>query len=91
MSYLARYYNENMLSWLEENKDVDEKKKCLRNDSYNLLVKFEERIVKLIESRRNRIIKQITQHPIKFNSLTYKSCNEIKGDLSSIHQKTHYL
>lgn len=81
MSYLGRYYNSGMKEWLGENKDKDEKKKALRNDSYNLLCKYGSRIEKLIESRRNRVIKEITEHPIIFNSLTYKSCNELKCDL----------
>jgi putative transposase len=81
MSYLARYYNDSMLEWLEIHKDDDLTKKQLRNDAYNILLKYKSKIIPIIESKRNRIIRKLTEHPIQFNSLTYKSCNEIRGDL----------
>lgn len=81
LSYLGRYYSIDMEKWLLENKDKDEKKKSLRNDAYNLLCKYSDRIKKLINSRRNRVITEITKYPITFSSFTYKSCNELKMDL----------
>ncbi len=81
LSYLCRYYNENMINWLKENKDKDLKKKELRNDTYDLLLKYNERVIRLIESRRNRIIEDISKHPIVFNSLSFSGTNELKGDI----------
>ncbi len=81
LSYLCRYYNDDMLNWLKENKDKDMKKKELRNDAYELLLKYGERVVQLIEGRRNRIIEDISKCHIEFNSLSFSGTNELKGDI----------
>jgi len=89
VTYLTRYYNETTLGWLKENKDVDEKKKQLRNDAYNLLVKYDQRVIKLIKSRRQRVLNKLTEHPMEFKSLSFRSNNQIKTPLLNRNKNKH--
>jgi putative transposase len=78
LTYLCRYWNPNFISWLEENKDLDEKKAQLRNDALSLFKKYPERITVLIISHRTSVINELVEHPITFNSLSFRSCNELR-------------
>jgi putative transposase len=79
VSYLARYWNDNMIAWLEENKDEDEKKAKLRNDALELFKRHPDRIERLIKDIRMRTIKILTEHPIEFRSLSFRGCNELRS------------
>jgi putative transposase len=78
LTYLTRYWNENFIEWLKQNKDSDKDKAKLRNDALSLYNKYSDRIKALIESKRSRVISELVEHPIEFKSLNYRSCTEMK-------------
>ena len=73
LTYLARYGNENTISYITSNiSNCEEKKRAFYN---NILICCEkygfERLYKLALSKRKRIAKQYSEHPIEFKSLTF--------------------
>jgi putative transposase len=80
-SYLARYWSDDLISWLEVNKDADEKKSKLRNDALDLFKRHPKRITRLIFWIRERTINRLTEHSIEFKSESFRGCNEMKGSL----------
>ena len=91
ISYLARYWNDNIIAWLEENKDTDEKKAKLRNDALELFKRHPKRITRLIFGIRERTIKRLTEHPIEFKSPSFRGCNEMKGSLLNRNNNEHSI
>lgn len=78
LTYLYRYWNDGLIDWLNKNKDSDPKLKDLRNKVLKIWNKYSNRILPLIQSNRERILKEITEHPIQFKSLSFRSCTEMK-------------
>lgn len=79
LTYITRYWNDDFIYWLEKNKDVDEKKSKLRNDALSLYKKYPERIKALVLSKREQVIKTLTENPITFKSLSFRSCTEMRA------------
>lgn len=73
LSYLARYGNNNIVEYINSQLDnVDDNKKQFYNNILNYISKFGlDRLLNLALAKRNRIIKQYQERPIKFNSLTF--------------------
>jgi putative transposase len=78
LTYLTRYWDDDFLTYLEHYKDSEPTKAKLRNDSLELFKKYPERIKALILSKREQVIKTLTEHPITFTSLSFRSCTEMK-------------
>ena len=76
MTYLVRYYNDGLIDYLKTNINEDVKKKQMRQDIISLVEKHGDRIIRLVENIRNKLLTKLTEHPIHFNSLTFSSCNE---------------
>ena len=73
LSYLARYGNNNIVDYINSQIDsVDDNKKQFYNNILHYINKFGlGRLLSLSLSKRNRIIKQYSDKPIIFNSLTF--------------------
>ena len=74
LSYLARYGNEHILDYINEQiPKVDEKKHMFYKTILGEIEKFGfDRLYALALSRRERIYKKYTEHPIVFKSLTFR-------------------
>lgn len=80
LSYLARYGNNNIVEYINSQIDnVDNNKKQFYNNILNYINKFGlNRLLSLSLSKRYRIIKQYSDKPIIFNSLTFSGrCRKI--------------
>lgn len=73
LTYLARYGNENTINYISSNiSKCDEKKHEFYNNILICCNKFGfERLYNLALSKRKRIVKHYSEHPIKFTSLTF--------------------
>ena len=73
LTYLARYGNENTLDYITKQLETcDEKKRDFYNNIIRCCDKFSfDRLFELALRKRNRVIKQYSEHPIVFNSLTF--------------------
>ena len=73
LNYLARYGNENTIKYINENiGNCDEKKREFYNNILRCCKKFGfNRLYGLALSKRQRIIKHYSEHPIEFKSLTF--------------------
>ena len=73
LTYLARYGNENTISYINSNiGNCDEKKREFYNNILRCCNKFGfERLYDLALSKRQRIIKHYSEYPIEFKSLTF--------------------
>ena len=73
LTYLARYGNENTISYINSNiSNCDEKKCEFYNNILRCCEKFGfDRLYGLALSKRQRIIKHYSEHPIEFKSLTF--------------------
>ena len=73
LTYLARYGNENTINYISSNiSKCDEKKREFYNNILRCCNKFGfERLYKLALSKRKRIVKHYSEHPIEFKSLTF--------------------
>ena len=73
LTYLARYGNENTISYITNNiSNCDEKKREFYNNILRCCEKFGfERLYKLALSKRKRIVKNYSEYPIEFKSLTF--------------------
>ena len=86
LTYLARYGNENTISYLLEKfvKETDEKKEKFYATILDHIYKYGfGRLMKLALSRRERIIKHYSKHPIQFNSLTFRGVSRLITDIVS--------
>jgi len=74
LSYLARYGNENLLDYINEQMPkVDEKKQMFYKTILGEIDKFGfDRLYTLALSRRERTYKKYAEHPIEFKSLTFR-------------------
>lgn len=73
LTYLARYGNENTISYINSNIDkCDEKKREFYNNILRCCEKYGfERLYNLVLSKRKRIVKHYSEYPIEFKSLTF--------------------
>ena len=73
LTYLARYGNENTISYINSNiSNCDEKKCEFYNNILRCCNKFGfDRLYGLALSKRQRIIKHYSEYPIEFKSLTF--------------------
>ena len=73
LTYLARYGNENTLDYIGKQLETcDDKKREFYNNIIRCCEKFGfERLLVLALSKRNRIIKRYSRHPIEFKSLSF--------------------
>ena len=81
LTYLARYGNENTINYISSNISKCDEKKCeFYNNILRCCNKFGfERIYSLALSKRKRIVKQYSEYPIKFKSLTFSGrCRKTK-------------
>jgi transposase len=74
LSYLARYGNENILDYINEQMPkVDEKKQMFYKTILGEIEKFGfDRLYTLALSRRERTYRKYAEHPIEFKSLTFR-------------------
>lgn len=73
LTYLARYGNENIIEYIKGNIDkCDAKKREFYNNILRCCEKFGfERLYNLALSKRNRIVKRYSEHPIEFKTLSF--------------------
>lgn len=73
LTYLARYGNENIIDYINSNiSNCDEKKREFYSNILRCCEKFGfERLYNLALSKRKRIVKNYSEHPIEFKSLTF--------------------
>ena len=73
LTYLARYGNESIIDYINSNiSNCDEKKHGFYNNILRCCEKYGfERLYNLALSKRKRIAKQYSEHPIEFKSLTF--------------------
>ena len=73
LTYLARYGNTDTLNYIKNRiETVDEKQKAFYENIIRCSEKFGfERLYKLAISKRQRIIKHYSEHPIEFKSLAF--------------------
>lgn len=73
LTYLTRYGNENTISYITNNiSNCDEKKREFYSNILRCCEKFGfERLYKLALSKRKRIVKNYSEYPIEFKSLTF--------------------
>jgi hypothetical protein len=85
MTYLARYGFSGITSWLASKNEQNKEKAKFYMDVHSNLIKFgEERLLSLAMSHRKRIVERYN-HPITFNSLSYRSCIQSEGILIKNH------
>jgi putative transposase len=74
LTYLARYGNDNTIEYINKQlPSCDEKKKSYYLNILNCCRKYGfERLYRLALSKRERIVKQYSEHPIEFKSLTFR-------------------
>ena len=83
-SYLAKYWNEGTEEYINGqllNIDLDNNKRLFYLDVLKYVDKYGQRFIDVALSKRNNVIKQLTEHPIEFTSLTFKSLNQISTPL----------
>ena len=86
LTYLARYGNENIIPYLLEKfvKETDEKKEEFYATILDHIYKYGfGRLMKLALSRRKRVIKYYSEHPINFTSLTFRGRSRLTSDIVS--------
>ena len=73
LTYLARYGNENTINYISSNiNKCDEKKREFYSNILRCCEKFGfERLLNLALSKRKRVVKHYSEHPIEFKSLTF--------------------
>ena len=73
LTYLARYGNENTIEYINSNiSNCDEKKREFYSNILRCCEKFGfDRLYKLALSKRHRIIKNYSEYPIEFKSLSF--------------------
>ena len=81
LTYLARYGNENILTYINEQlHNCDDKKREFYENVVRCCNKFcFERLLKLALSKRQRLVRHYSEHPIEFKSLTFSGrCRKTK-------------
>ena len=89
LTYLARYGNENIIPYLLEKfvKETDENKEKFYATILDHIYKYGlGRLLKLSLSRRERVIKYYSEHPINFTSLTFRGRSRLTSDIISYNE-----
>ena len=88
LTYLARYGNENTIDYIERHIDeCDDKKREFYKSILRCCDKFGfERLYNLALSKRKRIIKHYSEHPIEFKSLTFNGRSRKKRIIDYNHR-----
>ena len=86
LTYLARYGNENIISYLLEKfvKEENPSKEKFYATILDHIYKYGlSRLLKLALSRRERVIKKYSEYPINFTSLTFRGRSRLTTDIVS--------
>ena len=86
LTYLVRYGNENILGYLNNKIETEEDDKILtfyQNIIDNIKKYGLNRLLNLAISKRNRIIKKYSEHPILFDSKTFRGRSRLTTDIVS--------
>ena len=86
LTYLIRYGNENILEYLNNKikiEEDDKKLKFYQNILKNINKYGLNRLLNLAISKRNRIIKKYSEHPIFFYSKTFRGRSRLTSDIIS--------
>lgn len=81
ISYLCKYWSTQLITYLENNINENDKQYLLRKHALELYNKYPERIKNLVESRHSRIFSDLKKKPILSESLVFKSCNELRSPI----------
>lgn len=76
VTYLVKYYHEGLIDYLRENND-----NVLRNKVLYYVDKYGDRLLSFIKEKQKNLLKKLTKYPIEFESLTFTSCTEQKGNI----------
>ena len=86
MTYLIRYGNENTLKYLHNKiklEEDDKKLKFYNNILKNINKYGLNRLLSLAISKRNRILNKYSEHPIFFDSKTFRGRSRLTTDIVS--------
>jgi putative transposase len=89
LTYLARYGNENTISYLLEKfvKETNSEKEKFYATVLDHIYKYGfGRLMKLALSRRERVIKYYSKHPINFTSFTFRGVSRLTSDIISYNE-----
>lgn len=88
LTYLARYGNENTISYIHNSiSKCDDKKREFYNNILRCCDKFGfDRLYNIALSKREHIIKHYSEHPIEFNSLTFSGRSRKKKIIDYNHR-----
>jgi putative transposase len=89
LTYLARYGNENTIDSLLEKfvKETNAEKEKLYATILDHIYKYGfGRLMKLALSRREKVIKHYSEHPIIFTSLTFRGVSRLTTDIVSYNE-----
>ncbi len=81
VSYISRYYNENLIEYIKTNIPTDIKQINFRNKLLYFIDKFGDRLIDLCKNKQKRVINNCFKQPIEFKSLSFTSCNEQVGNI----------
>lgn len=81
ISYLCKYWSPQLITYLENNINENDKQYLLRKHALELYNKYPERIKNLVKSRHSRIFSDLKKKPILSDSLVFKSCNELRSPI----------
>ena len=99
LTFFAKYYNETFISYMiGELNNIDTRKTegqlLLYKSVLHYIDKFGDRFFKLVEARRNRVVKRVFSKPIEFKSLTFSAINTDKLISENTNNKsklTHFI
>ena len=99
LTFCAKYYNETLIDYMiGELNNIDTRKTegqlLLYKSVFHYIDKFGDRFFKLVEARRNRVVKRVFSKPIEFKSLTFSAINNLKLISENTNDKsklTHYI
>ena len=81
VSYISRYYNENLIDYITTNIPTDIKQINFRNKLLYYIGKFGDRLLNLCKNKQKRVINNSFKTPIDFKSLTFNSYNELTKNI----------
>lgn len=76
ITYLIKYYYDGLIDYIKENNN-----NVLRGKVLYYIDKYGDRLLKFIKEKQNNILKKLVEYPIEFESLTFTSCTEQKGNI----------
>ena len=88
VTYLTKYYDENLIEYISKNKSEDEKINKFRELVLHYIDKFGNRLISLVLRRQNNIKIKLFSHPIDFKSLSFNSLAEQKQNIINKNPRT---